>query len=75
MSISNNTLAAYFAGKSTIEEEKAVFKEIAENKAFSELLEVLDEVDSIDGLDELQNEFYESIDDNNKFIDYSINIK
>lgn len=75
MSISNNILSAYIAGKSTIEEDKAVLKEMADNKAFSELLDVIDEVDSIDGLNELQKEFYESVDNVNNFTDYNINLK
>ena len=60
MSISNNILAAYRAGVSTVQEDKQVLDEIANNNSFSDLLDVMDEIDSIDGMDELRNEFNES---------------
>ena len=78
MSISNNILAAFRAGVSTVQEDKQVLDEIANNDSFSDLLDVMDEIDSIDGMDELRNEFNESIDDMNElseFNDYNINIK
>ena len=78
MNISNNTLAAYMAGVSTVQEDKQVLDEIANNDSFSELLDIMDEVDAIDGLDEMRHEFNESIDDMNElseFNDYNINIK
>ena len=75
MSITNNILAAYRAGVSTVQEDKQVLDEMANNDSFSDLLEVLDEIDSIDGLDELRKEFSESVDDIEEFNDYNINIK
>ncbi len=75
MNISNNTLAAYVAGVSTVQEDKLVLDEIANNDSFSELLDVMNEVDAIDGLDEMRNEFNESADDLEEFNDYIINIK
>ena len=75
MSITNNILAAYRAGVSTVQEDKLVLDEMANNDNFSDLLEVMDEIDSIDGLDELRNEFNESIDGINEFNDYNNNIK
>jgi len=75
MSITNNILAAYRAGVSTVQEDKQVLDEMANNDSFSDLLEVMDEIDSIDGLDELRNEFNESVDDIEGFNDYNINIK
>ena len=78
MNISNNTLAAYMAGVSTVQEDKQILDEIANNDSFYELLDIMDEVDAIDGLDEMRNEFNESIDDMNElseFNDYNINIK
>jgi len=75
MSITNNILAAYRAGVSTVQEDKQVLDEMANNDSFSDLLEVMDEIDSIDGLDELRNEFNESIDGINEFNDYNNNIK
>ena len=68
MNISNNTLAAYVAGVSTVQEDKLVLDEIANNDSFSELMDVMDEVDAIDGMDELRNEFNEHPD---IFCDYS----
>lgn len=75
MSISNNTLAAFLAGTSTVQEDKAILKELSESKSFSELLDVLEEVDAIDGLDELRQEFNETSDNYNELTDYNINIK
>lgn len=75
MKISNNTLAAYMAGVSTVQEDKQVLDEIANSDSFSELLDIMDEVDAIDGLDEIRNEFNESADDFERFNDYNINIK
>lgn len=75
MSITNNILAAYRAGVSTVQEDKQVLDEIANNNSFSDLLEVMDEIDSIDDLDELRNEFNETIDNYQVFTDYNANIK
>lgn len=75
MSISNNTLAAFLAGTSTVQEDKAILKELSESKSFSELLDVLEEVDAIDGLDELRQEFNETCDNYNELTDHKINIK
>ena len=75
MNISNNTLAAFMAGVSTVQEDKLVLDEIANNDSFSELMDVMDEVDAIDGLDEIRNEFNESTDDIEEFNDYIFNIK
>ena len=75
MSITNNILAAYRAGVSTVQEDKQVLDEIANNDSFSDLLEVMDEIDSIDGLDELRKEFNESVEDIEEFNDYNINIR
>lgn len=75
MSITNNILAAYRAGVSTVQEDKQVLDEMANNDNFSDLLEVMDEIDSIDGLDELRNEFNESIENMDDYNDYNINIR
>jgi len=75
MSITNNILAAYRAGVSTVQEDKQVLDEMANNDSFSDLLEVMDEIDSIDGLDELRNEFNESIENMDDYNDYNINIR
>lgn len=75
MSITNNILAAYRAGVSTVQEDKQVLDEMANNDNFSDLLEVMDEIDSIDGLDELRNEFNESIENIDNYKDYDINIR
>ena len=45
MSITNNILAAYRAGVSTVQEDKQVLDEMANNDNFSDLLEVMDEID------------------------------
>lgn len=75
MSITNNILAAYRAGVSTVQEDKQVLDEMANNDSFSDLLEVMDEIDSIDGLDELRNEFNESVENMDDYNDYNINIR
>ena len=74
MKISDNTLAAYMAGVSTVQEDKLVLNEIVSNANFTDLLDIMDEVDSMDCINELRNEFNEISDDYN-FIDYNINIK
>lgn len=75
MNISNNILAAYMAGVSTVQEDKWILNEMSNNKSFSELLDVLDDIDAIDGMDELRNEFNESIDEYNDFKEIDNNIK
>lgn len=75
MSITNNILAAYRAGVSSVQEDKQVLDEIANNESFSDLLEVMDDIDSMDGLDELRNEFNESIENLDDYNDYNINIR
>ncbi len=73
--ISDNILAAFRAGVSSVEEDKLVLNEIANSDSFSDLLDLMDEIDAIDGLDELRKEFNESIDNMNDFDDYNIKIK
>lgn len=75
MNISNNTLAAYLAGVSTVQEDKLVLDEIANNDSFSELMDVMDEVDAIDGMDELRNEFNETTDLFNEYKEITSNLK
>lgn len=74
MKISDNTLTAYMAGVSTVQEDKLVLNEIVSNANFTDLLDIMDEVDSMDCINELRNEFNEISDDYN-FTDYNINIK
>lgn len=62
MKISDNTLAAYMAGVSTVQEDKQVLNEITNNQYFSDLLDVMEDIDAIDGMDELRKEFNESAD-------------
>lgn len=75
MKISDNTLAAYMAGVSTVQEDKQVLDEISNNQYFSDLLDVMNDIDAIDGMDELRNEFNESIDEYNDFKEIDNNIK
>ena len=72
MKISDNTLAAYMAGVSTVQEDKLVLNEIVSNANFTDLLDIMDEVDAIDCLNELRNEFDETADGLDEFIDYNI---
>ena len=62
MNISNNSLSAFMANKSTKKEDRTILSELESNAEFSDLLDILTDVDAIDGLDELKNEFNESID-------------
>lgn len=75
MEISDNTLAAYMAGVSTVQEDKQVMDEIYSNMYFSDLLDVMEDIDAIDGMDELRNEFDESIDEYNDYDEIHNNIK
>ena len=72
--ITDNILAAFISGTSTLQEEKLVMNELVENEEFSDLLNVIDEVNSMDCINELRNEFNEISDDYN-FSDYNVNIK
>lgn len=75
MKISDNTLAAYMAGVSTVQEDKLVLNEISNNKYFSELLDVMEDIDAIDGMDELRKEFNESTDLFSDYKEIDSNIK
>ncbi len=75
MKISDNTLAAYMAGVSTVQEDKQVLNEIANNQYFSDLLDVMEDIDAIDGMDELRKEFDESTDLYNDYKEIDSNIK
>ena len=72
--ITDNILAAFISGTSTLQEEKLVMNELVENEEFSDLLNVIDEVNSMDCINELRNEFNE-ISDDYTFSDYNINVK
>lgn len=61
MKISDNTLAAFMAGVSTVQEDKLVLKEMGHSPSFTGLIDTLTDIDAIDGMDELRNEFNESI--------------
>lgn len=75
MKISDNTLAAYMAGVSTVQEDKQVLNEITNNQYFSDLLDVMEDIDAIDGMDELRKEFDESTDLYNDYKEIDSNIK
>lgn len=75
MKISDNTLAAYMAGVSTVQEDKQVLNEIINNQYFSDLLDVMEDIDAIDGMDELRKEFNESADLYNDYNEIDSNIK
>lgn len=75
MKISDNTLAAYMAGVSSVQEDKQVLNEIANNQYFSDLLDVIEDIDAIDGMDELRKEFNESVDLYNDYKEIDSNIK
>ena len=70
MKISDNTLAAFMAGVSTVQEDKNVLNEIANNQYFSDLLDVREDIDAIDGMDELRNEFNEIENDFSKYSEF-----
>lgn len=75
MGISNNTLAAYFAGVSSKEEDKLVLNELAGNECFSDLLDLIEEFDSVDNIDALRNEFNENTDQFDSLKDFNEKIK
>lgn len=75
MKISDNTLAAYMAGVSTVQEDKQVLNEITNNQYFSDLLDVMEDIDAFDGMDELRKEFIESADLYNDYNEIDSNIK
>lgn len=73
--ITDNTLAAFSTGVSTLQEDRLVMNEMANSEEFADLLNMIDEIDSMDYIDELRNEFNDSIDENFNFNDFQINIK
>jgi len=73
--ITDNTLAAFSTGVSTLQEDRLVMNEMANSEEFADLLNMIDEIDSMDCIDELRNEFNDSIDENFNFNDFKINIK
>lgn len=62
MDISNNSLCAFMANKSSLKEDRDIFHEMENNELFSDLVDLIHEFDAIEELNELRNEFNESID-------------
>lgn len=75
MNISNNTLAAFNAGVSTIKEDRQVLNEMTCDDLFFEMLDTLESIDALSELKEIRNEFNESVDDFSEFNEYNSNIK
>lgn len=75
MGITNNILSAYFAGKTTIDEDRMILDSMSESEEFSDMMDLMTEIDSMDEIKEMRHEFNENIDFNTDYNDYNINIK
>lgn len=75
MGLTNNLLAAFIQGVSSVEEDKQIINEFADNDIFQDLLDVIDDIDSSDNIDSLRNEFNEDIDNYKEFDEFQNNIK
>lgn len=75
MDINDNILSAFFAGNSTIEEDKLVLEEFSNNECFQDMFDIINEIDAMDNMDELRKEFNETSDLLQEFKEHKINIK
>lgn len=75
MDINDNILSAFFAGNSTIDEDKLVLQEFSNNECFQDMFDIINEIDAMDNMDELRKEFNETSDLLQEFKDHKINIK
>lgn len=75
MDINDNILSAFFAGNSTIDEDKLVLQEFSNNECFQDMFDIINEIDAMDNMDELRKEFNENSDQLQEFKEHKINIK
>lgn len=75
MDINDNTISAFMAGKSSIDEDRLLLAEFFNNEYLQDVFEIINEIDTIDNMDELRKEFNENHDISDNFSDYNINIK
>ncbi len=75
MDITDNMLSAFYAGESTLYEDRLILDNIVANEEFSDMMDIMSEIDSMDEIREMRNEFNESVDNTDEYKDYNINIK
>lgn len=75
MDITDNMLSAFYAGESTIDEDRLILDNMIADKEFSDMMDIMSEMDSMDEIREMRNEFSESVDNIDEYKDYNINIK
>ncbi len=75
MEISDNALAAFYAGKSTKEEGHLILDKMAADENFSEMMDLMSDIDSLDEIEDIRREFDEDVDTGFKYNELNINIK
>lgn len=75
MEITDNILSAYFAGKTTIDEDRLIIDSMSESEEFSDMIDIMSNIDSMDEIKEMRHEFNENSDRFRDFEGYKINIK
>ena len=75
MDITDNMLSAFYAGESTIDEDRLILDNMIADEEFSDMMDIMSEMDSMDEIMEMRNEFNESVDNTDEYKDYNINIK
>lgn len=75
MDITDNMLSAFYAGESTIDEDRFILDNMIADEEFSDMMDIMSEMDSMDEIREMRNEFSESVDNIDEYQDYSIKIK
>lgn len=75
MDITDSMLSAFYAGESTIDEDRLILDNMIADEEFSDMMDIMSEIDSMDEIREMRNEFSESVDNIDEYQDYSIKIK
>lgn len=75
MDITDNMLSAFYAGESTVEEDRLILNNMISDGEFFDMIDIMDEIDSMDEIREMRSEFNEYMDFNTNYNDYNMNIK
>lgn len=75
MDITDNMLSAFYAGESTVEEDRLILNNMISDGEFFDMIDIMDEIDSMDEIREMRSEFNESVDNTDDYQEYNIKIK
>lgn len=75
MEITDNILSAFFAGKTTIDEDRLILDNMSESEEFSDMIDIMSDIDSMDEIKEMRHEFNENSDRFQDLKDITLNIK